>query len=113
MDTDALFREIEGIDVEMKRLKVEMRKLNARKQDYKNRLIEAAQQRNTDFLEYKGKKYPIKQKIIHARKGDKARRNDAIVTLSNYVDEDDVETVYEEVSTALKGKQSTKFVINV
>jgi hypothetical protein len=113
MDTDAIFREIEGIDIERKRLLKEMRKLNARRQDYKNKLVDAAQERCIETLEYKGKKYQVKQKVTHTRKGDNARRKDGIRTLSNYVDEDEVETVYDELSSALKGKQTIKFVINV
>jgi hypothetical protein len=113
MDTDALFREIEGIDIERKRLLIQMRKLNARRQDYKNRLVDAAQERGVEVLEYKGKKYSVKQKVLHTRKGDKARRKDAIHTLSNYVDEDEVEIIYDELSTAMKGKQTIKYVINV
>lgn len=113
MDTDALFREIEGIDIERKRLRTEMRKLNENRKIYLDRLVSAAQERGEEFLTYKNKRYEVKQKIVHARKGEKIRKKDAVDTLSNYIDGDEAEQAYEEVTRALRGEEKTKYVIKI
>lgn len=113
MDTDALFREIEGIDIERKRLREQLKKLNNKRVDYINRLIDAAESKGADSLVYKDKEYPIKQKVVHARKAEKVRRKDVVATLTNYLDNDDAEQVYEEVTSALRGESKVKLVMKI
>lgn len=111
MNIDALFHEIEGIDVERKRLQTELRKLNKRREDYLNRIVEYAQQKNVNTVSYKNKTYSIKPKTVYARKGEKGRKKDAIDALSLYVDKNEAEQVYDDITTALRGEERTKYVI--
>jgi seryl-tRNA synthetase len=110
MNSEALFREIEGIDIERKRLREETQKLNKRREDYLNRIVEAAQQRGEETVTYKDKVYRIKPKKIYARKGNAVRRQDAVQALKNYVD-DDAEQVYDDLTVALRGEEKIKYVL--
>lgn len=109
MDIESLFREIEGIDIERKRLQTEMRKLNDTRKGYIQNLIDAATEQGLESLSYKGKEYPVKEKIVRTRKPEKVKRKDVMETLSNYTD--DAEEVCNEVLSSLKGEEKVVYDI--
>ena len=112
MDTGSLLYEIDNIDVEVSRLRKEMKKLNDRKKELMTQAIENMKNNGEETITHRGKTYVLQERLKHTRKPDKKKKEDAMLILQDEgFHGTEAEEMYNKITDALKGPEKTTYTL--
>lgn len=106
MEINAHVYEITSIEKELKRMRMKMRELDKKRRGLLEKTIKLMKDRGQSEITINGQKYSLQEQVIHARKGDKKKKQDAVTILEEQgIQRYDAEELYTKLDKALKGEE--------
>lgn len=113
MDSESLLYEIDNIDIEISRLRKNLKTLNERKKELTTQVIDNIQNSGQDTIIHGGKKYVLQKRQKHTRKPDKKKKEDTMLILQDEgFNGIEAEEMYNKITNALKGPEKTHLTLS-